>query len=317
LDEFAIIDRFFAGHGIRRRDVSLSIGDDAAVVSAAPGRQWVVTVDVLNSGVHFPPRTDPAAVGHKALAVNLSDVAAMGATPAWATMGLTLPEPDEDWLDAFSSGFFALADRFNVELIGGDVTRGPLSTAVQVIGEVGSEGYLTRSGARDGDIIYVSGTLGDAAIGLRVADGTLVPPDDDAAYFLDRLNRPWPRIELGRVIAGLAHAAIDLSDGLASDLRHICERSGVGAAVDVDRLPLSHQLRRCSADIDWETVVTFGDDYELCFTVPRANAARVEQRARELGVSISPIGRVSGNELIWMYEGEPFDFDEQGYQHFR
>lgn len=317
MDEAGIIDRFFARRGRRRRDVPLGIGDDAAVVRAAAGQEWVVAMDVLNNGVHFPESTDPVSVGHKALAVNLSDVAAMGATPAWATLGLSVPDVDEQWLAGFSEGFLELADRFEVQLIGGDTTRGPLSLAVQVIGEVGPAGYLTRGGARPGDVIYVSGSLGDGALGLRVANGTLDLPADDAAYFLDRLNRPSPRVELGCALAGRASAAIDISDGLAADLGHLCRASGTGATVNVEQVPLSAPLHRCLSTAGWAAVLAFGDDYELCFTVPPDSTSHVERLAAQLGDSIAPIGRMGGDQLEWRHRGEVFSLDEQGYRHFR
>lgn len=317
MDEVGIIEKFFARRGTIRRDVPLGIGDDAAVVRTAPGREWVVALDVLNSGVHFPETTDPGSVGHKALAVNLSDVAAMGATPAWATLGLTLPEVDEDWLAAFSDGFFELAGHYGVQLVGGDTTRGPLCIAVQVIGEVGQSGYLTRGGADPGDVIYVSGSLGDAALGLQVANGALDVQGDDATYFLDRLNRPSPRVALGRALAGEASAAIDISDGLAADLGHLCEASGTGATVHVEQVPLSEALRRSDAVTEWASILAFGDDYELCFTVPPDNASHVEELAAGLGERITAIGHMGGSGLEWRNRGEALFLDEQGYRHFQ
>jgi len=318
MDEFGLIDRFFKHSGIQRRDVPLGIGDDAAVVRAAAGREWAVTLDVLNSGVHFPESADPFSVGHKALAVNLSDIAAVGAAPAWATLGLTLPEVNDDWLARFSNGFLELAGRFNVQLIGGDVTRGPLSIAVQLIGEVGQAGYLTRGGACRGDVIYVSGTLGDAALGLQVARGALEPAPADADYLVERLGKPWPRVALGQALAGRASAAIDISDGLAADLGHVCAASGSGATVNLERVPLSPPFRRCQdAAIDWASALTFGDDYELCFTVPAEKTADVERLAADLGERITPIGRMTGDRLEWLYHEQAFSLDEQGYQHFR
>jgi len=317
VDEAALIDRYFARGTGRRRDVPLGIGDDAAVVRAPAGSEWVVALDVLNAGVHFPESTDPASIGHKALAVNLSDIAAMGAAPAWTTMGLSLPEADADWLQGFSDGFLRLAGRFNVQLIGGDMTRGPLSIAVQLIGEVGPAGYLTRQGAGAGDLIYVSGSLGDAALGLQVACGEVDVPPEDARYFLGRLNRPAPRVALGRGLAAHASAAIDISDGLAADLARLCEASGLGAAVNVESLPLSAALARRLPGADhWGPVLTFGDDYELCFTVPAAKQGPVERLAAELGERITLIGRMTGNGLEWLHHGTAYVFDGQGYRHF-
>jgi len=317
MNEFAIIERFFKRQGVRRDDVPLAIGDDAAVIRPAPDRELVVTTDVLVNGVHFPEDTEPDAVGHKALAVNLSDVAAMGAEPAWATMDLTLEQADEVWLEAFCGGFFSLAGTHGVELVGGDVTNGPLSVAVQVIGIVGEHGYLTRGGARPNDLIYVSGTLGDAALGLQAVSGMLTAAEPDRTYFAERLQRPSPRVELGRAVAPFATAAIDISDGLAADLGHVCEASGVGAEVELAHLPVSDAYRRCLPRVGWEPAVGFGDDYELCFTVPAHEAATVERIARSLATNITRIGRISGDTIRWTRDGQPVSVDEQGYQHFR
>jgi thiamine-monophosphate kinase len=317
MDEFALIDRFFKGQGVSRKDVLLGIGDDAAVVRPADGRDLVITTDVLVNGVHFPESTEPAAVGHKALAVNLSDIAAMGATPAWATMGLTLAETNEQWLEAFCTGFFALAEAFDVQLVGGDVTRGPLTIGVQLIGIVGEAGCLTRSGAREGDEIYVSGTLGDAGLGLQVDSGMLTVAERDEAVFLDRLNRPLPRVELGRALAGHATAAIDVSDGLVADLGHLCESSGVGAEVDVARVPISDSCRRYLAKVGWEPVLGFGDDYELCFTAAPDQASHIEGLSHELGLGIVRIGRIETGTIRWVHGDQPFSPHAQGYRHFR
>lgn len=317
LDEFGIIERFLKHQPVRRDDVVLGIGDDAAVVKPAPGRDLVVTTDVLVNGIHFPESTEPAAIGHKALAVNLSDVAAMGAEPAWATLDLTLESVDERWLEEFCSGFFALADQFHVQLIGGDMARGPLSVAVQLTGIVDEAGCLTRSGARMNDYIYVSGTLGDAALGLRVLGDMIVVPEPDRTFFLDRLNRPSPRVALGRAISSYATAAIDISDGLAADLGHVCERSGVGAVVDVAKLPVSDGYRRCLSQVGWEPAVGFGDDYELCFTVSPDDADRVEQIVAGSNDVVTRIGRISSDGIQWMYGDQPFSIHEQGHRHFR
>lgn len=317
MDEFGIIDRFFKRQRLHRDDVPLGIGDDAAVITPAAGRELVVTTDVLVNGVHFPEDTEPGAVGHKALAVNLSDVAAMGAEPAWATMGLTLETVDEAWLEAFSTAFLALAGEHGVQLVGGDVTRGPMTVAVQVIGVVGESGYLTRRGARENDLIYASGTLGDAALGLQSMGGMVVASEPDRAHFKERLERPSPRIALARAIAPYASAAIDISDGLAADLGHICAASGVGAVVDVASLPVSDAYRRCLPQVGWEPAVTFGDDYELCFTVSADDAHLVEQIGAGLQPGITRIGRVTGDTIQWMYGDKPYSIREQGYQHFR
>ncbi|MBS1269353.1 MAG: Thiamine-monophosphate kinase [Gammaproteobacteria bacterium] len=317
MDEFGIVDRFFKRQSVRRKDVSLGIGDDTAVVSPSDSRKLVVTTDVLVSGVHFPEYTEPASIGHKVLAVNLSDIAAMGGVPAWATMALVLPQADERWLEEFSSGFFALAEQFDVQLIGGDITSGPLSVSIQLIGVVTDDGYLTRSGACRDDVIYVSGTLGDAALGLKIVKKELIAPKADRAFFLDRLNRPAPRVKLGSAIAPYATAAIDVSDGLVADLGHVCESSGVGAIVDVACLPVSACYRRCLSKVGWEPAVAFGDDYELCFTAPEDNTPAIERLTKELNIVVAPIGRITGDTMQWMHGDQRFPIHEQGYRHFR
>lgn len=317
MDEFGIIERFFKRQAVRRDDVVLGIGDDAAVVDPASDGDWVVTTDVLVNGVHFPESTDPRSVGHKALAVNLSDIAAMGAEPAWATMGLTLPGVEEHWLEEFASGFLALAEEFNVQLIGGDTTHGPLTIAVQLIGRTGGIGHLSRGGARTGDSIYVSGTLGDAALALQIEGGVLAAGESDRGYFMDRLNRPSPRVALGRAMVGHATAAIDISDGLAADLGHLCRSSGVGAEVNVDAVPVSAHYRRHLATVGWDPALSFGDDYELCFTVAPENDRMVENAAREADVGVARIGRVTGSGVRWMRGNQPYPVSEDGYRHFR
>ncbi|HSH44160.1 MAG TPA: thiamine-phosphate kinase [Arenicellales bacterium] len=317
MDEFGIIDRYFRNQRVARDDVPLGIGDDAAVVGAAGDRPLAVTTDVLVNGVHFPEGTDPTTVGHKALAVNLSDIAAMGAEPAWATLGLTMEQVDESWLEAFCEGFFALAEQHNVQLVGGDLTRGAMTIAVQLIGLCGAGGWLTRAGAREGDLIYVSGSLGDAALALQLAAGMIVAPEPDRLRFDSRLQRPEPRIALGQAILPWATAAIDISDGLVADLGHICESSGVGAEVDVARVPVSDAYRRRLSQVGWEPALTFGDDYELCFTVPPEAAAEMEHSCVGLAPAITRIGRIGGQSLQLTYNDQPFSVHEQGYQHFR
>lgn len=317
MDEFSVIERFFKQQRVQRDDVPLGIGDDAAVVRAPAGSELAITTDVLVSGVHFPENTEPAAIGHKALAVNLSDLAAMGAAPAWATLGLTIPRIEESWLAGFSSGFLGLAEAFDVQLVGGDTTGGSLTIAVQLTGILDGERYLTRSGANEGDAIYVSGTLGDAAMGLRARNTASDRPESDHAYFIERLNRPTPRVALGLSLVGHATAAIDVSDGLAADLGHLCAASGIGAVVDVSELPLSEAYRRVLPKVGRGPALTFGDDYELCFTVASNDAPEVERLARGIGVAVTRIGHMTGHKLNWLEAGQPFEPGEYGYQHFR
>ena len=278
-----------------RDDVVLGIGDDAAALRVPAGRLLVVATDTLNAGVHFPDDTAPADIGWKALAVNLSDLAAMGAEPAWCTLSLSVPASDPAWLDAFLDGFLELAAAHRVALVGGDTTRGPLSICATVHGFVEPADLLRRDGARVGDDIWISGTLGDAAGALRQwrAGGARDPG------LRARLDRPTPRTILGMALRGIAHAAIDVSDGLLADLGHVCRVSGTGAEVDVEGLPASPPL--CAAFDDATRIAlqaTGGDDYELCFTAPTDAREAVAASARWSGVAATRIGRiVAGQEV--------------------
>lgn len=312
--EFELIQRYFAGD--RREDVLLGVGDDAAVVR--PRGDLALAVDTLVAGVHFPLDAPPESIGHKALAVNLSDLAAMGAEPAWLLLALTLEQAREPWLAAFSRGLRELAAEHGMALIGGDVTRGPLTVSVQVGGYLPPGQALRRSGARVGDGVYVSGSLGDAALGLALwqagaADG------EAQQWLVQRLHRPTPRVALGRALLGLASAAIDLSDGLAADLGHLLSASGVGASVELERLPLSPAFKRCAVTAtSWEAAVGGGDDYELCFTAPPAVEAELEQQARRLGIAITRIGRIEQEPGLRLLDGQghPWRAKRAGYTHF-
>jgi len=272
-----------------RDDVLLGIGDDAALLQPPPGRALAVTMDMLNVGVHFPPDTAAADIGWKALAVNLSDLAAMGAEPVWCTLSLSLPEADGTWLDHFLDGFLALARSHNVALVGGDTARGPLSMAVTAHGLVDSHSALRRDAARTGDDIWVTGTLGDAAAALDCwQHSTLCPP-----ALRTRLDRPQPRIHVGLALPGLAHAVIDLSDGLLSDLGHICRASNVAAEIWLPTLPASSELTALAAPpVRWQHQVSGGDDYELCFTAPPACREQLKIRLDSVGVPVTRIGRI-------------------------
>lgn len=291
LGEFELIRRFFSTCG-RRRDVLLGVGDDAALVRSPPGQELVVTVDTLVEGVHFLPGCDPRSLGHKTLAVSLSDLAAMGAEPAWATLALTLPASDAEWAAAFSRGLCELASGFGVQLIGGDTTRGPRAVSVQAIGLCSQGGAMRRSGARPGDRIYVTGSLGDAALGLLVARGLGVAPHL-VAGLKERLDRPMPRVAEGLALRPLASAAIDVSDGLAADLGHILEASGVGASIRMDRLPLGEAVaERVQQTADWSLPLAGGDDYELCVTVAPVRAPHVERLGERLACGLTWIGTI-------------------------
>jgi thiamine-monophosphate kinase len=315
LGEFDLIRRFFTGQSVRRPETILGVGDDCALLRCPSGWELAITVDTLVAGVHFLPEADPESLGHKALAVNLSDLAAMGAEPGWATLALTLPEVDERWLEAFARGFFALAGRHGLELVGGDTTRGPLSITIQAMGLVPEGGAIRRSGARPGDLVYVSGPLGSAGLGLKIRLGQTAL---EAADAVDRLEQPEPRVDFGRRLRGLASACIDISDGLAGDLGHILEASEVGAVLDWDCLPLPDSVRRYVADTgDWTLPLTAGDDYELCFTVPPARKDEMEQRLSDAGLAAVPIGRIEPEPgLKLRKDGRTIDLTPAGYEHF-
>jgi thiamine-monophosphate kinase len=318
-DEFGIIRRYFMQQPVVRADVLTGIGDDAALLRYSPRLDLAVCMDTLVAGVHFPEDTPPAAIGHKALAVNLSDLAAMGAEPAWATLALTLPESNALWLEQFSRGFFALADRYGVQLIGGDTTHGPLSVTVQAHGLVPHGTALYRAGARPGDRVYVTGSLGDAGLALHLKQIA-------APALRQRLDYPQPRVEAGVALHGIASAAIDISDGLVADLGHLLEADGLGARIDVDILPRSAAFLEVldgpglgGQTLYHELPLSAGDDYELCFTVPPARQAGLEQRLARLDCPCTAIGIIEAEPGIrcFLASGESYRPTETGYLHFR
>lgn len=312
--EFDLIDRI-AARIVARGDVVLGIGDDAALLQPPAGQQLVVAMDTLNTGVHFPHDTAPADIGWKALAVNLSDLAAMGATPAWCTLSLSLPEPDAAWVDGFLDGFDALSRMHDVALVGGDTTRGPLSICVTVFGFVAPGRVLRRDAARVDDEIWISGTPGDAAAALaQWSSGGI----GDAALRA-RLDRPTPRVALGHALAGIAHAAIDVSDGLLADLGHLCHASSVRADIDIDAVPVSDVLHAAVPDADARRAMqaSGGDDYELCFTAPRAVRGAISAAALDVGVRVARIGRiVEGAGVVASVAGRPWTPSRAGWDHF-
>jgi thiamine-monophosphate kinase len=312
--EFDLIARIRA-RCATRDDVVLGIGDDAALLQPPAGMQLAVAMDTLNAGVHFPDETSPADIGWKALAVNLSDLAAMGATPAWCTLSLSLPRGDAAWIDAFLDGFLELANAYGVALVGGDTTRGPLSVCVTAHGFVEAGSALRRSGARVGDDIWVSGTLGDAAAALaQLQAGSGVDP-----VLRVRLDRPAPRVALGRALRGIANACIDVSDGLLADLGHVCAASGVGSEIELMALPTSAMLRN-TFDAETRRVLqaTGGDHYELCFTAPEAKRSDVEHAARESGIEVARIGRIVDGEGVAAFDtgGKAWTPPRRGFAHF-
>lgn len=314
--EFELITRHFTRTTPSAR---LGVGDDAALLAPRPGMELAVSTDMLLVGRHFLPDDAPEQLGHKILAVNLSDLAAMAAQPRWALLALALPTADEDWLAAFSRGFFALADRYGVELIGGDTTRGPLGFCVTVLGEVEAGRALTRAGAQPGDDIWVSGELGGAALGLAHVQGDLQLMPEEAAACLIRLHAPQPRVALGRALLGVASASIDISDGLLADLGHILKRSGVAAEVDFQRLPAHPAVAaRLSQPLARRCLLAGGDDYELCFTAPPDRAEAVKAAARTAGVAVTRIGRIRAGQGLTLLgaDGVPMPIVERGYDHF-
>lgn len=315
--EFELIQRYFEAHAARREDVLLGIGDDCALLQVPADTALAVTVDTLVAGVHFLADADPEGIGHKALAVNLSDLAAMGALPAWVSLALTLPCADERWLAAFCRGFFALAEQFEVALVGGDMTRGPLSITVQAQGFVPAGLALRRDGARPGDRILVTGTPGDAGLALARLKGSAAVAVEHVAYLQARLEKPPPRIRQGLDLRGQASAAIDISDGLAQDLGHILERSGVGASLYIERLPRSPALAACP-DRAIEMALTGGDDYELCFTVPVQRLASIQDQAAAWDCACTVIGVIEAAPGLRCLreDGTVYRLPQAGYDHF-
>lgn len=316
MDEFDLIKRYFATRTLIRPDVVISSGDDCAIVSIAPEQQLALSMDTLISGVHFPINTSAFDIGYKSLAVNLSDLAAMGAEPAWATLSLTLVDADTDWLDHFSQGFFSLAQQFNVQLIGGDITRGSvLSITIQVHGFIPAGKSLPRDGAKIGDAIYVTGSLGDAGLALQLLKSAQPVPNE----LLMRLNRPTPRIAVGLALRDIAHSAIDISDGLVADLSHILERSDMGATVNLQDIPLSSYLiQNINTDCAIELALTAGDDYELCFTAPVANEQQLKLVMQNLNCPLHKIGVIENQRGLRVIkpDGTLFNMGHKGYLHF-
>ncbi|MFP7722534.1 thiamine-phosphate kinase [Lysobacter sp. A3-1-A15] len=314
--EFDLIHRIHQ-RARNRDDVVLGIGDDAALLQPPAGRQLVVAMDTLNAGVHFPVGTMAADIGWKALAVNLSDLAAMGAEPAWCTLSLSLPDADPAWVDGFLDGFLDLADRHRVSLVGGDTTRGPLSVCVTVHGFIEPGSALRRAGAMAGDDVWVTGTLGDAAAALsRLHE---VPPGAGHDEMARRLDRPTPRVGCGRALVGLAHAAIDISDGLLADVGHVARASGVSIRLEVDALPASDALGEAfAADTRRTLQASGGDDYELCFTTPVDARHRVAALSETLGLRITRIGTVEAGEGVHatLADGRAWQPARNGYAHF-
>ena len=316
LSEFEIIRRYFTrptSHTV------LGVGDDCALIRVAPGAELAVSTDMLLSGRHFHVDADPEKLGHKALAVNLSDLAAMGATPRWATLSLALPAADEMWLAAFSKGFLRMAQRYDVDLVGGDTTRGPLAICVQIMGEVPAGQALRRDGAQAGDEVWVSGRLGDAALFLAHLAGEVELDLREVAVCKPRLHEPEPRVALGQALLGTARSCIDISDGLAADLGHILARSNMAAVIELQRVPRSSVLdRHLPAPPALRALLSGGDDYELCFTAAVDRHQDVLRIADEASISVTCIGRiVPGSGLTVLDErGQRIEIGAAGWDHF-
>jgi thiamine-monophosphate kinase len=318
--EFALIDKYFTR---ATPSAILGPGDDCALLQPTPGKQIAITTDMLVAGTHFLPDTDPKNLGWKALAVNLSDLAAMGATPRWALLAGSLPAVDEPWIAKFAEGFFACAAEYGVDIVGGDTTRGPLNLCITALGECEPSQALRRDSAQAGDLIWVSGRPGLAGLGLAQLQGRIALPEPWNRLCVSALERPRPRVALGRALVGVASAAIDVSDGLLADLGHICERSGLAAVVQLVQLPHLPKGETYDADlrrIALECQLAGGDDYELCFTTPPAQAQAVGQIAARLDLQLWCIGSmargVAGEVTVLDPDGNPIEFSRRGYDHF-
>ncbi|MBT9567586.1 MAG: thiamine-phosphate kinase [Thiobacillus sp.] len=314
--EFDLIAQYFTRV---TPDAVLGVGDDCALLLPSPGMQLAVSSDMLLEGRHFLPQDGPAGIGHKSLAVNLSDLAAMGATPRWATLSIALPEVNDAWLTAFARGFFRMADLHGIELVGGDTTRGALTISITVMGEVPPGQALRRDGAQAGDDIWVSGVLGSAAMALAYRQGRLFMEQIDAAKVLPALYLPMPRVELGIALRGLAHSAIDISDGLLGDLGHILERSKTGATLEFATVPTLPVVQSYLHEaVARECVLAGGDDYELCFTASPDQREAIVAAATDAEVTVTRIGQITAEPGLTVVgtDGQPLSIDRTGYDHF-
>lgn len=315
--EFDLIRRYFTRPA---KTAALGVGDDCALLQAPTGLALAVTMDMLCEGTHFLPGADAALLGHKTLAVNLSDLAAMGADPRWCTLALALPDADEAWVAAFARGFFALADRHGIELVGGDTTRGPRNLCVTAFGTLPKGYALRRDGARAGDDLWLSGATGEAALGLAHLRGRVALDTAHRDACLTRLDAPEPRVALGRRLRGIATAAIDVSDGLVGDVGHVCERSKVAASIDLAAVPRAPALAACAdAALATACLLAGGDDYELAFTAPSDARDAVLAAAAAAGVGVARIGAMSAGAGVAVRDagGAPVKLDQSGYDHFK
>lgn len=319
--EFDLIQRYFTRSPANdaQTGVVLGVGDDAALLQVTPGMELAISADMLVAGTHFFEHIDPWLIGWKSLAVNVSDMAAMGAQPRWVTLALALPEANEAWVAGFAAGFFACADQFGIQLIGGDTTRGPLNICVQIMGEVPPGASLLRSHAQLDDDIWVSGQLGAAALALAGLQQRFSLTEAEQELCSRALHQPQPRVELGLALRGVAHAALDISDGLLADLTHILDRSQLGAEIDFASIPLMPTVSTYSHDsLVQQWILSGGDDYELCFTAPTSSRELIQQIGQQLGLSLGRIGRVvAGRKLqVLGQDGTALKIKEHGFDHF-
>ena len=319
--EFQLINQFFANQNLYRDDVIIGIGDDCAVVRPIPNELLAVSIDTCVEGVHFPVNTSAQCIGHKTLAVSLSDMAAMGANPQWATLAITLPKADESWIADYCQGFFDLANRYNVQLVGGDITKGSLTITTQLHGSIPQKDILKRSGAQIGDLIYVTGTIGTAGLGLLIKQQSInIPPalKDEIPNYIRKLECPEPRVEVGLALRAIATAVIDVSDGLAADLGHILQASDVGAEINLENIPVTKGFDLLKDQLSqWQQPLTAGDDYELCFTAPPSHQTKIQAIAEKTQTPINPIGVITENKSIQcLYNGELIPLELKGFEHF-
>jgi thiamine-monophosphate kinase len=318
LSEFDLIAKYFTRPTHRTDLVALGVGDDCALLAPSPGMQLAISSDMLVEGRHFFPNADPALLGHKCLAVNLSDLAAMGAEPVAFTLALSLPEARAEWLAPFSAGLLALADRHECELIGGDTTKGPLNICVTIFGEVAPGQALRRDGARPGDDIWISGTLGDARLALAAYRNELALDATALEAAAERMHAPMPRVTLGLALRGIAHAVIDISDGLIGDLTHVLKRSQVGATLQVDALPAGPMLARQTPDLRRRFALAGGDDYELCFTAAAARRDQILAAAHSAGTAVTRVGIIEAEPGLRLADasGALLDLQLTSFDHF-
>jgi thiamine-monophosphate kinase len=316
MNEFSLIERFFKPLGLKRNDVLLGIGDDAACVHVANGMNLLVSTDTLVDGVHFLPQWEPYDIAYRCVMVNISDLAAMAAEPCWATLALTLPKLNSKWLMAFAQGLSDALKQFNVSLIGGDTTRGPLSITLTVFGQAPAKQEIRRSGANPGDVVLVSGSLGASALAIKLLDEPI--SSEDKTELMNKLLHPKPRIDLINFLRSFATAAIDISDGLSADLNHLCVASGVGACLEEEKIPVHPLLYRYNPKKAVDLALTGGDDYELCFTIPEHQYSTLSEQLGKANLICYPVGLIEAlpGLRIKMANNQCTALTPKGYSHF-